>query len=204
MLRSARSEEDSMTTVTADPAARIALSPREVMDLLASGRARLIDVREPDEHRAERIAEAALHPSGTLDPAALGRKPGEILVVHCRSGRRGVDAVQRLRAAGHAETFNLEGGIEAWRAAGLPTLRTAGASRLPIMRQVQIVVGTCVAIFTALGAFVNLWFLAVPAFMGCGLLFAGLTGTCGMAAMLGVMPWNRVPAGGVTTTCSPR
>lgn len=193
-----------MSTATLDPATRTDLSPREVVDLLKSGRARIIDVREPDEHRAERIAEAALHPSGSLDPAAFGRKPGEILVVHCRSGRRGLDAVQRMRAAGHAETFNLEGGIEAWRAAGLPTLRTAGASRLPIMRQVQIVVGTCVAVFTALGFLVNQWFLVVPAFMGCGLLFAGLTGTCGMAAMLGVMPWNRVPAGGVTTACSTR
>jgi rhodanese-related sulfurtransferase len=193
-----------MSTATLDPATRTDLSPREVVDLLKAGRARIIDVREPDEHRAERIAEAALHPSGSLDPAAFGRKPGEILVVHCRSGRRGLDAVQRMRAAGHAETFNLEGGIEAWRAAGLPTLRTEGASRLPIMRQVQIVVGTCVAVFTALGFLVNQWFLVVPAFMGCGLLFAGLTGTCGMAAMLGVMPWNRVPAGGVTTTSSPR
>ena len=193
-----------MSTLTLDPATRTDLSPREVVDLLKAGQARLIDVREPDEHRAERIAEAALHPSGSLDPAAIRRAPGEILVVHCRSGRRGLDAVQRLRAAGHAESFNLAGGIEAWRAAGFPTQRTAGASRRPIMRQVQIVVGTCVAIFTALGAFVNPWFLVVPGFMGCGLLFAGATGTCGMAAMLGVMPWNRVPGGGVTTSCSAR
>jgi hypothetical protein len=70
------------------------------------------------------------------------------------------------------------------------------------MRQVQIVVGLCVATFTALGAFVNPWFLVVPGFMGCGLLFAGATGTCGMAAMLGVMPWNRAPAG--VTACSTR
>jgi rhodanese-related sulfurtransferase len=193
-----------MSTATLDPATRTDLSPREVVDLLKAGRARLIDVREADEHRAERIAEAALHPSGTLDPAAIRRAPGEILVVHCRSGRRGLDAAQRLRAAGHAESFNLAGGIEAWRSAGLPTVRTAGASRLPIMRQVQIVVGTCVAIFTALGAFVNPWFLVVPGFMGCGLLFAGATGTCGMAAMLGVMPWNRVSGTGVTTSCSAR
>lgn len=192
-----------MATLTLDPATKTALSPHEAVDLLKAGRARLIDVREPDEHRAERIADAALHPSGSLDPGAI-RPEGKILIVHCRSGRRGVDAVQRLRAAGHAETFNLEGGIEAWRAAGFPTLRTVGASRLPIMRQVQIVVGTCVAIFTVLGAFVNPWFLVVPAFMGCGLLFAGATGTCGMAAMLGVMPWNRVPGGGVTTSCSTR
>lgn len=192
-----------MSTATLDPATRTDLSPHEAVDLLKAGRARLIDVREADEHRAERIAEAALHPSGSLDPAAI-RPEGKILIVHCRSGRRGLDATQRLRAAGHAESFNLAGGIEAWRAAGLPTQRTVGASRLPIMRQVQIVVGTCVAIFTALGAFVNPWFLLVPGFMGCGLLFAGATGTCGMAAMLGVMPWNRVPGGGVTTSCSAR
>ena len=192
-----------MSTLTIDPMTRTALSPHEAVELLKAGRARLIDVREADEHRAERIADAALHPSGTLDPAAI-RPEGKILIVHCRTGRRGLDAMQRLRTAGHADVFNLEGGIEAWRSAGLPTQRTAGAARLPIMRQVQIVVGTCVAIFTALGAFVNPWFLVVPGFMGCGLLFAGATGTCGMAAMLGVMPWNRVSGTGVTTSCSAR
>lgn len=193
----------TMSTMPLDAATRTALSPHEAVDLLKAGRARLIDVREPDEHRAERIADAALHPSGSLDPASI-RPEGKVLIVHCRSGRRGLDAVERLRAAGHAETFNLEGGIEAWRAAGFPTMRTAGSSRLPIMRQVQITVGICVAIFTALGAFVNPWFLVVPAFMGCGLLFAGLTGTCGMAAMLGLMPWNRMPGGSVSASCSAR
>jgi rhodanese-related sulfurtransferase len=190
-----------MSTLTIDPTTRTALSPHEAVELLKAGRARLIDVREADEHRAERIADAALHPSGTLDPAAI-RPEGKILIVHCRTGRRGLDAMQRLRTAGHADVFNLEGGIEAWRSAGFPTQRTAGAARLPIMRQVQIVVGLCVATFTALGAFVNPWFLVVPGFMGCGLLFAGATGTCGMAAMLGVMPWNRAPAG--VTACSTR
>lgn len=190
-----------MTTLSIDPSSRTGLSPREVAELVQAGRARLIDVREPDEHRAEWIADTALHPSGTLDPKAIP-SDGKVLVAFCRSGRRGLDAVQRLRAAGHAESFNLEGGIEAWRSAGYPTQRAAGAARLPIGRQVQVVVGLFVAVFTALGAFESPWFLVVPGLMGCGLLVAGVTGSCGVAAMLGVMPWNRAPSG--VTACSTR
>jgi hypothetical protein len=44
---------------------------------------------------------------------------------------------------------------------------------------------------TALGFLVNPWFLALPAFMGCGMIFAGATGTCGLATVIGLAPWNR-------------
>jgi hypothetical protein len=62
------------------------------------------------------------------------------------------------------------------------------------MRQVQITAGSLVALGTALGWFVSPWFLILSGFVGCGLMFAGLSGWCGMAMMLGRMPWNRVKA----------
>ena len=46
---------------------------------------------------------------------------------------------------------------------------------------------------TALGFFVHAGFLAIPAFMGAGLVFAGSTGFCGMAVAIGKLPWNRAP-----------
>ena len=65
------------------------------------------------------------------------------------------------------------------------------------MQQVHIVIGLAVAVFTLLGALLNPWFLAVPGFLGCGLVYAGVSGNCGMATVLALMPWNRVrPASG--------
>jgi len=59
------------------------------------------------------------------------------------------------------------------------------------MRQVQIVVGALSAAGTILALAVNRWFAVLPLVIGCGLLFAGVTGTCGMALLLARMPWNR-------------
>jgi len=69
---------------------------------------------------------------------------------------------------------------------------------MPIMRQVQVVVGFMVLLSSALAALVSPWFLLLTGFFGAGLLFAGLTGTCGMAALLGRMPWNYPLKGGAS------
>jgi rhodanese-related sulfurtransferase len=97
---------------------------------------------------------------------------------------------------GGVEAFNLAGGIEAWKQAGLPVEVDRAVSRISIMRQVQIVAGSFVLAGAALAYWVSPWFLIVPAFFGAGLLFAGLSGTCGMAALLSVMPWNRAAGQG--------
>lgn len=169
------------------------LDAATVQRMLRAGTARLIDVREPDEHRRERIAEAELRPVSVIDAAQFsGDANSSVLcVLHCRSGRRSMEAAQRLRAAGVANIASLQGGIEAWKAAGQDVVRDAKAP-IPIMRQVQLVIGACVVLSVALGAFVTPWALVLAAFMGCGLLVAGLTGTCGLAAILGTMPWNRI------------
>ena len=58
------------------------------------------------------------------------------------------------------------------------------------MRQVQIVVGSLSAIGAILAIAVNPWFALLPLILGCGLLFAGITGICGLALLLARMPWN--------------
>jgi rhodanese-related sulfurtransferase len=165
---------------------------------LESGRAVLIDVREPDEHARERIAGARSVPLSKFDCSAVPMDGGSAIVLHCKSGRRSAEALQRLAAEGRSGVLQLRGGIDAWKAAGLP-VQTAGAVRLPIMRQVQIVVGAVVLAGSILGWLVSPLFLALTGFFGAGLLFAGLTGTCGMAAALGLMPWNRL--GGSSGSC---
>lgn len=97
-------------------------NPTAVRDGLASGEILLVDVREANEYAFERIPGALLYPLSTFDPKAVpaaGRK----LVVQCAAGRRSMQAAQALVAAGHAEVFNLDGGIGAWKAAGLPLIR---------------------------------------------------------------------------------
>ena len=170
------------------------IDPTAAQALLARGEAVLIDVREPDEHARERIAGATLMPLGSLTAekvAALGAKR---VLIHCKSGRRGGDATARcgVLAARGIAVSNVRGGIEAWRAAGLPTVVDLARNRLSVMQQTQITIGVGVAAGTALGAFVNPWFLVIPAFMGGGLIFAGATGFCGLATVLAKMPWNRV------------
>ncbi|MEX2219519.1 MAG: rhodanese family protein [Phycisphaerales bacterium] len=164
------------------------IDPRTARQWLDGGQAALIDVREPDEHARERIAGAALHPLSRFDPARL---PSGRLILHCQRGRRSLEAATRAAAAGRTDIASLAGGIEAWRAAGLPTAANAKAP-LPIMRQVQIVAGSAVLAGTILAATVSPWFLILSGFFGAGLLFSGLSGTCGMAAMLSRLPWNRL------------
>lgn len=152
------------------------------------GEAVLVDVRDPDEHAREHIRGSSLVPLSNFDTRAIPARAGKI-VVHCRGGRRSGEAAARLVAEGMCEVYSLRGGIEGWKAASLPVERNA---RIPIgiMRQVQITVGTLVLVCSLLAIAVSPWFAALAAFFGAGLLFAGATGTCALAALLSRMPWN--------------
>ena len=88
------------------------------------------------------------------------------------------------------QAYQLEGGLQAWKRAGLPVIADRKAP-LPIMRQVQIVAGSLVLLGIVLAVLVSPWFMALSAFVGAGLIVAGITGFCGMANLLLHMPWNR-------------
>ncbi len=87
-----------------------------------NGEILLVDVREPHEYAFERIHGALLYPMSTFDPKALPTE-GRRLVVHCASGKRSMMAAHRLVAEGRGHVTNLEGGLQAWKAAGLPVVR---------------------------------------------------------------------------------
>jgi rhodanese-related sulfurtransferase len=180
------------------------VSPDLLASWIAAGDTMLVDVREDFEHAEERIEGAVLQPLTSFDADAIRRQAGSKRVVfHCRSGKRSLDAADRYRQNGEA-TFHLAGGIEGWKSAGKAVVRPATAPRLPIMRQVQITAGALVAAGVALGVTVSPWFLAISGFVGCGLVFAGLSGWCGMAKLLAVMPWNkrRNQTGATAPSCS--
>jgi rhodanese-related sulfurtransferase len=98
------------------------LEPAEVARLLNAGKILLIDVREPAEYAAERIAGALLYPLSTFDAAALPEDGARRVVFHCGSGKRSLAAAERRVGAGQARAAHLGGGIAAWKAAGLPVI----------------------------------------------------------------------------------
>lgn len=170
------------------------ITPHEVEDLRRRGRAvDLIDVRTPVEYREIHAEAARSVPLDRLDPGAvMGARNGtrdEPLYVICRSGSRGRQACEAFQAAGFVNVVNVEGGTLAWEQAGLPVVRAKKAVSLE--RQVRVAAGSLVVLGTALGAFVHPAFLGLSGFVGAGLVFAGLTDTCGMGMLLARMPWNR-------------
>ena len=164
------------------------IGPKEAKRLVDAG-ALLVDVREPDEHARERIRGARLAPLSRF-PENVVRQERQPIVFHCRSGSRTAAALEQLSEAAGGNGYILRGGITAWKAAGLPVLRD---HRKPIemMRQVQIAAGSLVLIGVGLGATVDPTFYALSGFVGAGLVFAGATGTCGMARLLALAPWNK-------------
>jgi rhodanese-related sulfurtransferase len=187
-----------MTTATLPSTTAVSgtVSPRDAARLADGGQAWIVDVREPDEHRREHVAGAALHPSSAFSvtgfPAAT---PGRRVLVLCRSGNRAGKVAAALRSAGRNDVDVIEGGITAWMAQGLPVVRNAKAP-LPIIRQVMIAAGAMQLGFTiAAAATGNPWWLVGTGFVGAGLFFAGASGICPMATVLGKMPWNRTSGG---------
>ncbi len=169
----------------------VEVAPEELHRWLQEGEATLIDVREGFERAAERIGGSEHIPLDQLDPERIRRElPAQRVVFQCRTGRRSLEAAERLRQAG-SSAHHLAGGLEAWKAKGLPVERPAGGPRIDVMRQVQISAGSLVLLGVILGVLATPWAFALSAFVGCGLIFAGATGWCGMAKLLGWMPWNR-------------
>lgn len=113
----------------------------------------------------------------------------EPLYVICHSGSRGRQACEKIRAAGFHNVVNVEGGTQAWVQAKLPVQR--GKQTISLERQVRIAAGSIVVISAVLALTVHVAFAGLAALVGAGLVFAGITDTCGMGMLLARMPWNR-------------
>jgi rhodanese-related sulfurtransferase len=94
-------------------------TPREVAELVARGEVQLVDVRQPHEHEAGRIAGDRLVELSELAARAHEIDRTKPVVFYCRSGARSAMATQAFRRAGF-EAYNLSGGLLEWQASNLP------------------------------------------------------------------------------------
>lgn len=153
----------------------------------------VIDVRTPVEYREVHCSYALNFPLESLDPTTIAAQCSDSdqpLYVICLSGARGEKACAAFAAAGITNVVNVAGGTRAWDAAGLPVVR--GRKAVSLERQVRIAAGSLVLAGSAAGYFGPEYWIGLPAFVGAGLIFAGITDTCGMGMILAKMPWNQV------------
>jgi rhodanese-related sulfurtransferase len=170
------------------------ISPREALEKFNKEGARLIDVRTPAEYRSIHAAGAEHHELSKLNEAYIdhtllaggAEKP---LLMLCNSGKRAAQAAKLVEGRTGAPVLVVEGGTARWDEERLPVEK--GKAVMSLERQVRITAGSLVLIGALAGFFVHSAFLVVPAFVGAGLVFAGITDTCAMGVLLARMPWNK-------------
>lgn len=185
MTVDSNSKQDALPTSLATNG----LTPLQLNEKLGQKSVLLIDVREWPEHKAERLAGSFLLPLANVTVENLP-SVSQALVFYCRSGLRSQKALERiLQQNPDLNAYYLEGGINAWKEANL-TIVSSG-NTLSIERQTQLIAGALAFSGVVLGTLVNPIFLGISGFVGLGLMFAGITGWCGMAKLLANMPWNK-------------
>lgn len=152
----------------------------------------LVDVREPAEFASGHLAGAVSVPLSRLSAGGLPEHAGKKLVMQCKAGRRAESACTKLSGEVMDMLYNLEGGIDAWIAAGFEVEQTATRKVLPMEQQLRVTVGVLLLIGLLLGYGVHPAFFLLSGLLGGGLIYSGLTGACGMAMVLARMPWNRM------------
>lgn len=158
----------------------------------------LLDVRTPGEYAELHVPRASNVPLDKLAPKKLygsGRlSKDQPVYILCHTGGRAKKAAEKFAKDGFSQAVVVEGGTLAWKEAGLPVARRT-TRVISLERQVRIAAGSLVVTGIVLGYFVHPWFFGLSAFVGAGLVFAGITDFCGMGLLLAKLPWNsRKPA----------
>jgi len=175
--------------MSADP-----MSPLQVVSRIKKGEEiHLVDVRSPGEFNAVHAEGAILCPLDTLNPRQLAQQLGlsssSTAALLCASGNRAKKASEKFLAEGIPYCLVVEGGTQAWEAAGLSVIKGKGV--ISIDRQVRIGAGSLILTGVLLGFFIHSGWYFLSGFIGCGLIFAGITDWCGMGLLLAKMPWNQ-------------
>lgn len=159
--------------------------------LCAEDKAIIVDVREQDEYDREHIINARCMPLSILSKNKMADCPKDkVIVFHCQSGSRTHQAQDKLLSMGFDNVYILEGGLSAWKKSN-GMVSTDKKAPLPLMRQVQIIVGFMVLLGIILSYLVSPYLNLISAFFGAGLLFAGISGYCGLAKILLILPYNK-------------
>ncbi|MAE51755.1 MAG: sulfurtransferase [Micavibrio sp.] len=177
----------------------------KALDKLDPQQGLILDVRTPMEHAEKRLQrEHTIVPLDELDPNdfmghhGLGKEAN--LYILCRSGKRAAQAAEKFTACGCNNIHVIDGGILACEEIGMPVeghdtehgAKAAGTRRpISLERQVRIAAGSIAATGALLALIIAPVFAVIPLFVGCGLIFAGITEWCGMALLLTKAPWNR-------------
>lgn len=165
------------------------INPIEANKKLAAG-ACLIDIRPLDEYRRQHIENSICIPITDI-PIKDTPPSQDVFIFHCLGGTRTQSNMTILEQfANKKEAYILENGLRGWQQAGLPIIKDS-KQPIELMRQVQIVAGLLILLGVILGANLHAGFYLLSGFVGAGLLFAGLTGFCGMAKLLALLPCNR-------------
>lgn len=167
------------------------ISVKEFEKIISEGGGNVvfIDVRTPGEYRACHIKGLKNIPIDLLANHIEDLKKYDTVYVSCGSGMRSQKGCEALKASGLRNIVNVAGGLAEWQKSGYPVERGKGV--ISIMRQVQIIAGGLVLLSAFLAYFWDFNFILLAGFVGAGLLFAGLSGTCAMAVLLQRMPWNK-------------
>lgn len=178
----------------------------------------IIDVRTKMEHEEKHIGFGHAHvPLDELKPTDFMMRHGldrdADVYILCRSGKRAAQAAEKFAAEGYRKVKVIEGGIIAVEEFGHDVKghgaenSTSGAKvkgPISLERQVRIAAGLFAATGAALGLLISPVFTVIPLFVGCGLIFAGVTDRCGMALVLTKAPWNKTSSNATcaATSCS--
>lgn len=164
----------------------------EVSSMVEQGqRVQMIDVRSPQEFAEGHIPGAVNIPLDEIEARIADVNIHDTVVVVCQAGTRAQMACDLLESRLQSSR-KLEGGTDAWRASGR-SLVAMTKSRLPLMRQVQLVVGPLILLGVTFAILIDPLWALLAGVVGAGLTLAGATGWCGMALLLAKLPWNRIP-----------
>ncbi len=166
------------------------LTPKVVKEKLEKEKICFVDVRSTDEFQSGHVPGAQCVPLDQLEKGNVPIPKDQLVILSCQSGNRSAKAKKLLSEMGFQNLVEMDGGFSAWQKAGFPVKRLK--SSIPVIRQVMITAGFLVASGVLLGTFVHPGFYGLSLFVGAGLMFAGISGWCGMAFLLERMPWNRV------------
>lgn len=154
----------------------------------------ILDVRTDIEHRAHCLGCDHVHiPLDQLNAASFYDRNGiaydRPVYILCKAGTRAKQAADRLSAGGYSAVHVIDGGLDGCCACGVETRRDR--SVIPLERQVRIAAGVLIVLGFVLGVTMNPAWHMLSGLVGAGLVFAGVTGLCGMALLIARAPWNR-------------
>ena len=180
--------DTSITTISAKEFKQQKQSPESQL--------RVIDVRTHAEVNSESLGDCAHFPLQDLDSAAVkayleqhSHDTNQPLYLLCASGQRAAKASEQLQGDLDHQLVIVEGGMNALKQLGIDIAKGSG-NIISLERQVRIAAGSLVVLGVILGFAVNPGFYGLSAFVGAGLVFAGVTDSCGMGMVLARMPWN--------------